>query len=85
MKFTKIDLLLPFSLLCFTIHFIGCSDAQREQVAPTPSQEAQHVTYLKDGRTGLCFATSYVSEYPFGTATIFANVPCSPEVEKLIK
>jgi hypothetical protein len=70
-------------LLC--LFLLGCNESQREQVAPTPSQEAQHVTYLKDNRTNLCFATSYVSEYPFGTATIFANVPCTPEVEKLIK
>jgi hypothetical protein len=70
-------------LLCLLL--VGCNEAQREQVAPTPSQEGQHISYIKDRRTNLCFATSYVSEYPIGTATIFANVPCTPDVEKLIK
>lgn len=70
-------------LLCLVL--VACTEAQREQVAPTPSQEAQHISYRLDSRTNLCFATSYVSEYPIGTATIFANVPCTPEVIKLIK
>ena len=70
-------------LLC--LFLLGCNEEQRAQIAPTPSQEAQHIKYLKDNRTGLCFAVSYVSEYPIGTATIFANVPCGPAVEELIK
>lgn len=70
-------------LLCFGL--LACNEQTRKEIAPTDSEKAAQVSYYKDPRTNLCFATSYVSEYPFGTATIFANVPCSPEVEKLIK
>ena len=71
-------------LMC-CLGLLSCTQSQREQIAPTPSQEAQHISYLLDSRTNLCFAVSYVSEYPVGTATIFANVPCTPEVIRLIK
>jgi hypothetical protein len=71
-------LLLLFCLL-------GCDPRELNgNLVPTASQEASHIEYAKDGRTGLCFVVSYVSEYPLGTATIFNNVPCTPEVEKLI-
>lgn len=50
----------------------------------SPHDNVADVTYVKDSRTGLCFAVSYVSEYPVGTADVYTSVPCSPEVEKLI-
>jgi hypothetical protein len=51
----------------------------------SPHDNVANVTYVKDSRTGFCFAVSYVSEYPVGTANIYNNVPCTPEVERLIK
>lgn len=71
--------------ILFCLLLLGCNEQTRKEIAPTDAEKARQVSYYKDPRTNLCFATSYVSEYPFGTATIFANVPCSPEVEKLIK
>lgn len=37
--------------------------------------------YYKDNRTGLCYGTLYLGSQ----STAIANVPCSPEVERLIK
>lgn len=68
---------------------IGCNETSREQFRkenfPTVKEEASQIRYYKDSRTNLCFAASQVGEYPTGTATVFANVPCSPAVEELIK
>ena len=71
-------------LLILCLLLLGCNEETRKQLTPTVADEANQIRYYKDPRTNLCFATSYVSEYPIGQATIFANVPCSPEVEKLI-
>lgn len=70
-------------LLCLLL--IGCNEDFRKENFPTVKEEANQIRYYKDSRTNLCFAMSQVGEYPVGTATIFANVPCTPEVEKLIK
>jgi hypothetical protein len=67
-------------LLC--LFLVACNETQ--QGAPAPEQKGVQLSYVKDRRTNLCFALSYVGEYPIGTATIFTNVPCSSEVEQLI-
>lgn len=63
---------------------IGCNAETRKSLAPTTEEKAGMVKYVKDPRTNLCFAVSWVSEYPIGQADIYSNVPCSPEVEKLV-
>lgn len=49
----------------------------------THADTTEIVTYTKDSRTKLCFA----SKRPNGLAESFSmtNVPCTPEVERLIK
>lgn len=70
-------------ILC--LFLLGCSEETRKQMAPTIAEEANQIRYYKDSRTNLCFAYSQVSEYPVGNASIFTNVPCTPEVLQLIK
>ena len=69
-------------LLCL----LGCNKSGGSSFITSPSEEVNHLDYYKDNRTNLCFArnvfqngTSMFNEY------IYVNVPCTPEVEKLIK
>ncbi len=71
-------------VMTISLLLVGCDEQTRKDMFPTPAEEAAQVHYYKDPRTNLCFVRSYVNEYPMGTATIFTNVPCTPEVEKLI-
>lgn len=73
-------------LLVFLL--LGCDSPKEKSATPSPSWEAkqaEHIVYVKDSRTNLCFTMSTVSEYPLGTAVIFSNVPCTPGVEELIR
>jgi hypothetical protein len=56
-------------ILCFLS--VGCS---------TPTEASQGLRYSKDYRTGLCFASRYIN----ANNVVMTNVPCTPEVEKLI-
>jgi hypothetical protein len=72
-------------LLC--LFLIGCSEGSREEfrkeVFPTAHEEAQRIFYVKDARTNLCFVRNSVLTDV--NSVVFTNVPCTPEVEKLIK
>lgn len=59
-----------------------------DQKAAAPSEEdrekwrsatEQRIRYIKDRRTGFCFAVREMQEYTWG-----GQVPCTPEVEKLL-
>jgi len=74
-------------LLLVFLFLMGCEESKQTD-SPKPSWEAKQansIVYTKDTRTNLCFALSTVGEYPIGTSVIVTNVPCTPEVEKLIK
>lgn len=60
-------------LMLLALLLVGCEEANSSDHASTPGWGG--VNYGKDNRTGLCFAF-----YDRG----IANVPCSPEVEKLV-
>jgi hypothetical protein len=94
--FNKIDELLRIPLIFIPVIAImglapvflaiGCTEEARHNFAPTSTDEVNNISYYKDNRTNLCFAknvfqngTSMFNEY------IYVNVPCTPEVEKLIK
>jgi hypothetical protein len=74
--------LLPFLLLAL----IACDkDTTHKFISLSAEDRVTNITYIKDSRTGLCFAenifqngTSLFNEY------IYVNVPCTPAVEKLI-
>lgn len=58
--------------MIISLFLFGCS---------TPTEEINKIRYYKDIRTNLCF----VENYTYAGHIVFANVPCSPEVERLIK
>lgn len=45
-----------------------------------PREEVEQIRYYKDSRTNLCFVVNRT----YGDALVFTNVPCTPEVERLI-
>lgn len=47
-------------------------------------QKVQELEYYKDSRTELCFVRNYVINSNGFSDNVFANVPCTSEVEKLI-
>jgi hypothetical protein len=70
------------TILLVSLCLLGCNSLQ-EKTFPTTSEEVNQLIYYKDQRTQLCFIENDVPTSPF-SATIFSNVPCTPEVEKLI-
>lgn len=56
-----------------------------ESVFPTVSQQVNNLSYYKDVKSGLCFVDNEISTSNGFTNHIFINVPCTVEVEKLIK
>lgn len=70
-------------LALFVLHVAAC-ETKEEAVQHNKKALADRVEmfgYFKDPRTNLCFA-GYGMGWNYG---LLANVPCSPEVEKLIK
>lgn len=64
---------------------LGCDAAQMDkEFFPTPQESAQKIQYVKDNRTGLCFVYNGVNNGHGFTQDVYANVPCTPEVEKLL-
>lgn len=72
-------------LLCLLV--LSCNEGSREdfrkEVFPTIQEEAQRITYVKDKRTNLCFVRNSVLTDV--SSVVFTNVPCTSEVEKLIR
>jgi hypothetical protein len=75
--------LLKVSSLCLLL--LGCNESARKEFFPTPTENAQRILYVKDQRTGLCFVFNSVgASAQGGGGDVYTNVPCSPEVERLI-
>jgi hypothetical protein len=67
-------------LLIVCLLLVGC-----DKFTSTPLEDAQTIRYVKDKRTGLCFAYNYVSgSAQGGGGEVLTHVPCTPEVEALI-
>lgn len=53
------------------------------------SFDGEKIAYFKDYRTGLCFSMTAVSRMDSGgkwsSSVSHSNVPCTPEVEKLLR
>lgn len=73
--------MIVFCIMCFT----ACDSETRKEVFPNVARRASHITYVKDPRTNLCFAFSYVWSGQGVSSDVFANVPCTPEVESLLE
>lgn len=50
-----------------------------------PAEQADEISYYKDHRTNLCFAENHVISSNGFKFTVFSYVPCTAEVEKLIR
>lgn len=63
----------------------GCTEHARSELFPDTAQRVSEITYVKDKRTNLCFAHNSVNNGHGFAYDVFVNVPCTPEVESLIK
>jgi hypothetical protein len=75
--------LLKASSLFIILCSQGCADLRKE-IAPTPTEQVSNILYIKDSRTGLCFAHNLIYTSP-ASSDVYVYVPCTPEVEKLLK
>jgi len=67
--------ILYLVIICAVV--LGCHSTKESQKRPL----LHTLTYYKDPRTNLCFAGALVW-HPAGLLT---NVPCTPQVEELVK
>ena len=65
------------------VGLVGCT----YNSAPNPSSlKSGNLTYFKDARTGICYAGMNSLDVHSGwKTTTITYVPCTPEVEKMIK
>jgi hypothetical protein len=66
-------------LLC-----LGCDEKTKREFFPSAAGRVIQITYTQDARTGLCFAVNSVTNSNGFSDDVFTNVPCTPEVEKLL-
>lgn len=69
------------TLFLFVVIILGCDKQSGPKYLPLPTESTfteEGLQYFKDKRTSLCFAI-----YREWSASI-TNVPCTPEVEKLL-
>lgn len=73
-------------ILLLSLFLLACDEETRRQFNPTPQESAQDIHYVKDNRTGLCFVYNNIGmSAQGGGGDVYTNVPCTPEVEKLIR
>ncbi len=58
---------------------------QHETKVSVSRDTTNSIVYMKDSRTGLCFATMGSMSYGGYVSISIANVPCSPEVMRLVQ
>ncbi len=66
-------------IIAICLFTIGCPNEQAQHDRQV--QTANKISYWKDSRTNICFASLNLG---WDSATM-ASVPCTPEVERLIK
>ena len=71
--------LLVGSTIWSIITFMGCTPHQEKQ-APDINHSLSKVYYIKGSQTNLCWKVRAESN-----ELVLINVPCTPEVEKLIR
>ena len=69
---------MKYIIMIMALSFMGCRTEQEKKENPLG------ITYAKDLRTGFCFAI-VASVVSGGIVNSISQVPCSPEVESLIK
>jgi hypothetical protein len=71
-------------VMTISLFLVCCSEQSRADFFPSEAKKAQSLMYVKDNRTNLCFVHNYVTNSNLGSYDIYTNVPCTPEVEKLL-
>lgn len=70
------------SVVLLAAFLIGCT----MNSAPSKSDlKETNIVYFKDSRTGICYAALNSTASDGFSSTTLTYVPCTPEVEKLIK
>lgn len=64
-----------------TITLIICLLACACNTVSNSNSIMSDLIYVKDTRTNLCFATAYA----YSNNAVMSNIPCTPEVEQIIK
>jgi hypothetical protein len=69
-------------VVLLAVFLVGCTINS----APKPADlKEQNIVYFKDSRTGICYAALNSLGGDYSNTTTITYVPCTPEVEKLIK
>jgi hypothetical protein len=77
------------AVMIFVISLVGCrpnlvTNNSPEQKVPNAKKLVQDLVYIKDEKSGLCFAYAWHSgSYDNYGGPVFTNVPCE-KVEKLL-
>lgn len=67
---------MKYILIGLVMLLVGCQDDSRDKL----TQRASMIVYSKDVRTGTCYA-----HYRPTHSDSFTYVPCTPQIEALIK
>lgn len=68
-------------IILLSVLLMGCRVIEQHNIDADKKIISIDMNYYKDSRTNLCFAT-----HNLGTDwAVMTNVPCTPEVEKLLK
>jgi hypothetical protein len=64
------------------LSFVGCDpvEMKRNEITSSAQKLSKELHYYKDSNTHLCFAAYHVGLQ----STSITNVPCTPEVEKMV-
>ncbi len=78
----KLTLLILLSIVLF---LTGCDSKTQKEANGEKGGMSDSMIYFKDKKTNLCFASIYSFSHGLANKVdSFTNVPCTPEVEKLL-
>jgi hypothetical protein len=72
-------------VMIISLLLMACDESTKREWFPPAQDRVQSLSYVKDNRTGLCFTYMSVTNSNGFSSDVFSNVPCTPEVEKLIQ
>jgi hypothetical protein len=70
--------------LCMALSLTACTPQTPVERQSTRDSRVQWISYHKDDRTDICFASSMSSNYG-GSFYVFAPVPCTQKVLDIIE
>ena len=79
-EFSKIYNMKKLAIILSLVILSSCEKPRPSYTEGGQANETDNIHYMKDKRTGLCFA-----EKGYGSSYTMTCVPCTEEVEQLIK